>query len=86
MMIGPDAFVEAYKDSSYEELMEARDELVKDIKEFEEAYFNDKITDEDRQYLPSPETRYQMNLEYLSELLKLMHDKFNSKYVWSKEE
>ena len=85
MMIAPATFVEAYKDSSYEELMEARDDLIKEIRSFEDAYFNGKLAEEYRQYLPDPETRYQVNMEYLSELLKLMHEKFNSKYVWGEE-
>ena len=33
-------------------------------------------------YSPSPDVRYQMHLEYLAELCRIMQEKYNEEYVW----
>ena len=75
-MISPVAFTEMYKDSNYKELLKIRDELIESIKGFEQN------PDQDNGIMPSPQTIYQCNLEYLGELCKMIAEKFNEEYVW----
>ena len=74
-MISPEYYAEQYKDSSYEELLRIRDELIKNIRAFEKG----KIDKSAYMILPSPSTIYQMNLQYLAEMCKLIHEKYNRK-------
>ena len=75
-MISPGTFIEfECKGKSYKELLE-------EIYAFE----NGKISPEERMVCPSPEVVYQMNLEYLGELCKLISDTYNSEVVWKDEE
>ena len=71
-MISPNVFVDQYKDCKYEELLPIRDELLEDIKVFEQ----ESDSQERMIVSPSPEVIYQCNLEYLSELLKLIAEKY----------
>ena len=72
-MIDPGTFIEMEcKGRSYKELVEIRDELLREIRAFEE----DRIPPRERLILPSPETRYQVNLEYLGELCKLIAETY----------
>ena len=77
MMISPEMFVELHKDKKYKELLPVRDELIQAIREFEEeAYDPEKAL-----INPSPDVVYQMNLEYLGKLCKLISEKYNKEYV-----
>ena len=69
MMISPKMYVKELENKSYEELLEARDELISEIKNFE----NNKV---ERSFKPSPETMYKVHLQYLSELCLLISSKF----------
>ena len=81
MMISPETFVEQYRDSTYEELLEVRQQLLEGI------YYYEEGTDEnDKMILPSPETRYLLNLEYLGKLCELIVQKYREKYVTLDEE
>ena len=80
-MISPNVFVKPLEDEPYEKLLSIRDELMQDILDFEAHRDEPKVHD----IYPTPETRYQMNLEYLGELCKLIADKYNSKYVWKED-
>lgn len=82
-MISPSAFVELEcKGKSYKELLKLRDELLESIYDFE----NDRISPEAWSIHPSPEVRYQVNLDYLGELCKLISDTYNKEVVWGEEE
>ena len=79
MMISPEAYMEILKDKKYMELLPLRDELIEDIRQFE--------ADPDRkgngmEMQPSPEVRYQCNLDYLGKLCELISEKYNAEYVW----
>lgn len=83
MMIAPEGYIEFLcKDKKYEELLEMRDDLLSSVYDFEKG----NIPQEAYMISPSPEVRYQMNLKYLGELCKLISDKYNLEYVWSKHE
>ena len=75
-MVSSEAFIEEYKDKTYEELIEVRNELIKDIKKYESNF---KDSEEFTIVCPSPELVYQMNHEYLSELCMLIAEKFGEK-------
>ena len=71
-MIAPSAFIIQYQDYKYEELLPIRDELLEDIKAFEQ----EGDSPASMMVRPSPAVRYQCKLEYLAELLKLIAEKY----------
>lgn len=77
MMICPETYIESLKDYSFEELIKERDRLIRDIKRYERLEKKGDRTGEEWMYRPSPEVVYQMNLDYLSALLKLIKEKYN---------
>ena len=82
-MISPKTFIELEcKGKTYKELTKIRDELIKDIFEFEKG----KMTAQDYRILPSPETVYEMNLEYLGELCKLISETYAEETAKEDEE
>ena len=72
-MISPEVFVEQYADKTYEELIKVRNELINSIKKFEATPQNE---DPDFIICPGPDVVYQMHLEYLSAICKLIIKKF----------
>ena len=76
MMISPDYYIEQLKDRPYSELIEERDQLILSIREFEEAEKAGDRSGDAWMIMPSPGTRYQMNLEYLSGLCACMSEKY----------
>lgn len=80
MMISPNCYIDEIKDKSYKELLKEREELLKAIYSFEK----EEIEKGEIIYSPSPEVVYQMNLEYLGELCKLISRKYNEEYIWRK--
>lgn len=81
MMIAPRTFVDEYRNCSYAELIDVRNDLIKDILEFEH---DEKIgfRDEGRWgRCPNPQVVYRMNMAYLQELLKLMQDKYDEETI-----
>lgn len=73
-MISPNGFIEfECKGKTYKELLEIRDELLMGIYDFE----NGRISSEAKMIQPSPEVMYQMDLEYLGELCKLISETYN---------
>ena len=80
MMISPNCYIDEIKHKSYKELLEERNVLLKSIYLFE----NEEIKQGEIIYSPSPEVIYQMNLEYLGELCKLISKKYNEEYIWGK--
>ena len=82
-MISPGTFIEfECKGRSYKELLKMRDDLLEEIYAFEGG----NISLEAKMISPSPEVAYQMNLEYLGELCKLMSDTYNIEVVRMNEE
>ena len=82
-MISPKTFIELEcKGKTYKELTKIRDELIKDIFEFEKG----KMTAQDYRILPSPETVYEMNLEYLGELCRLISETYAEETAKEDEE
>ncbi|MBR3564142.1 MAG: hypothetical protein IKN92_05065 [Clostridia bacterium] len=83
MMISPESFIEfECKGKSYKELLKIRDELLESVYDFEKG----RISSEEKMIMPSPEVVYQMNLEYLGELCKLISETYNKEVVWQGEE
>ena len=80
MMISPNCYIDELKDKSYKELLRERKELLEAIYSFE----NEEIKQGEMICSPSPEVVYQMNLEYLGELCKLISKKYNEEYIWGK--
>ena len=74
MMISPNGFAEDNKGKSYEELIAVRDELMEEIKAFEEG----TIPQEEYAICPSPDTRYWCNLKYMIEICKLIDEAYNT--------
>ena len=77
MMISPEGFAEDNKGKSYEELIAVRNELMDEIKAFEER----KIPQEEYYICPSPDTRYWCNLKYMIEICKLIDEAYNTESV-----
>lgn len=78
-MISPDSFIKTEcEGKSYKELLKIREELLEEIYAFERG----SISPESRMICPSPEVVYQMNLEYLGELCKLISNTYNTEVIW----
>ena len=77
MMISPEMYVEELKSKTYHELLQERDELIEEIRAFENHTYDPKLDT----ILPSPEVTYQWNLESLGKLCGLIAEKYNQEYV-----
>ncbi len=84
MMISPDSFVNELKDKSYKELLIEREKLLKSIYAFEKESDDDNV-DIGGCVSPSPDVVYQVELQYLGELCKLIAEKYNKEYIWNIE-
>ena len=82
MMTSPDAYRAMHKDDSIEDLIKNRDGLIEQIRELEQIVYSRDKTDEAWNINPGPDVRYQMDLEYLAELCKLLKEKYNNEIVW----
>ncbi len=74
MMVSSENFIADLKNKSYKELLEIRDDLNRELVNFE----NTNIPQSEYQISPSPDVVYQCNLEYLSRLCLLIAEKFRS--------
>lgn len=81
MMISPESYVEELKNLSYTDLINERKKLIEYINSFEKNEMTGDRSGAEWQICPSPEVRYQCNLEYLSALCCYMKDKYNDEYV-----
>ena len=77
MMRSPESFIEDYQNSSYHDLLRLRDELQAKILAFENHSYDPEMD----LIKPSPDTIYQMNLEYMAELCMLIAKKYNEEFV-----
>ena len=80
-MISPEMYIEFIKDKSYTNLIEEREKLIKEIRQYEKDS-TDKYTL--IMTNPAPEVRYQMNLKYLAELCKLISNVYRRDYIYGK--
>lgn len=81
MMISPDVFVKQFEDAPYPDLIRERDRLIMEIRRFEVREMAGDRSDPAWGMSPSPEVRYQMHMEYLAGLCKLMQERYNREYV-----
>lgn len=81
MMISPNNFANEHQDDSYEELIELRDELVGQLKKYEEADHSNS----NPANFPSPEVKYMMNLQYVARLCNMIAKKYNSDFAMGEE-
>ena len=82
MMISPSSYIKQFENAEYLELIEERDNLLAFIKDYEAKDIAGDRSGKEWQIQPYPYVRYQMYLEYLAELCRLMQEKYNSDYVW----
>ena len=82
MMISPASYIDNLQGAGYLELIEERDRLLRFIKEYEEKDIAGDRSGDEWGIHPQPDVRYQVYLEYLSELCSLMQEKYNHDYVW----
>ncbi|MDO4648557.1 MAG: hypothetical protein Q4B26_07890 [Eubacteriales bacterium] len=81
MMISPESYADQFKDASYEEWIKERNGLIRYIRKFEKLERANDRSGDDWMIHPTPEVRYQMYLEYLSEICSFMHKKYNAEYA-----
>ena len=77
MMIPQEIYNKKQENKSYEELLKERDKRIKKILDFE----NETVSTEEFFASPSPKLEYQWDLIYLSELLKLIEEKYNKEKI-----
>ncbi len=82
MMISPNYFAERWEKLSYPELIKERDRLVGFLQDFEKKELAGDRSDPEWHYSPSPDVQYQVHFDYLAEICRIMHEKYNSEYVW----
>jgi len=76
MMVCPETFAGEYKDYSYEQLISVRNDLISSILDYENAVKRGDMDTDEELMCPSSDVRYQMDIEYLISLLKVMNDKY----------
>ena len=82
MMISPENYVEQFSKASYQEMIKERDNLFGYIKKLETMKKPGTDFNGEDMIDPQPDVIYQMNMEYLAELLLIMCKKYNEEYVW----
>ena len=80
MMMSPEMYVELNKDEPIEEIIKIRDELIDNIKDLEKIVFSKDRNSDEWNFHPGPDVRYQVNLEYLSQICILLSEKYNAEY------
>ena len=81
MMMAPKAYIDRLKEADYLTLINERNELIQSIRRFERDERRGDRSGEEWKLLPNPETAYQMNLEYLAVLCRMMQDRYSEVYV-----
>lgn len=81
MMVSPEYFKEQNKDKTLKELVMVRNQLLDSIKDYENRKILNKSNEltQDDLVKPSPETRYNLNNQYLKEITDLIGQKFREK-------
>ena len=86
MMFSPETFIKQLKDYTFPQLIAEKDSLIIEIKELEKIVYENDRTDPEWNVDPGPDVRYQMNLEYLAALCKLIKEKYNREIVGAEDE
>lgn len=81
MMISPGMYISEHENDSFSQLIKERDSLLREIRRLEKIVFCEDRTAEEWCFKPGPDVRYQMNLEYLSELCRFISRKYNREIV-----
>lgn len=76
MMIAPATFIDQYRNCTYAQLIKVRNELWKEILDYETEAKTGLREGERWMMNPSPDALYYMNQKYLQELLQLMSEKY----------
>ena len=82
MLISPYIFIKRLKDANYNTLIKERDKLIDYIVTFEK---NEKAGDrsgDEWNSNPNPDVVYQVYLDYLAELCKMMKEIYCEEFVW----
>ena len=82
MMKNPEYYAVQWKDAAYPELMAERDRLLYFIRDYEEKEKAGDRSGDEWLIHPQPDVLYQVYLEYLGVLCRLMQEKYNRDYVW----
>ena len=77
-MMPAEVYIEELQDKTYKELIEIRDNLLIEIKDFEKHI--DEIMAQEPYIFPSSDVIYQQNLALLALLFNLLKEKFNNEY------
>lgn len=86
-MVSPEYNIEEItKDKTYKELIKIREEFIASFESFEEEYVYNPYANRETNFCPSPEVRYQVNMECLAILLKVMQDRFREEYPSNESE
>ena len=85
MMMSPDMFIERCEEMTFEQLIAERKRLCRDVADLEKIVYDKENHKEEFVICPSPDVKYQMELEYLAELCKFLKDKYCSEIVWGEE-
>ena len=81
MMVSPESYAALWKDAAYPDMMTERDRLLYFVRDYEEKEkAGDRSGDEWRIH-PQPDVLYQVYLEYLGVLCRLMQETYNRDYV-----
>lgn len=80
-MISPKNYAEQFSKASYQKMIKERDNLFGDIKNFENMKKAGTDFNGEDMIDPQPDVIYQMNMDYLAELLLIMRRKYNEEYV-----
>ena len=82
MMISPMSYVDEHKNDSIEQLIKERKSLIKEIEKLEKIVFSKDRSSAEWNFCPGPDVRYQVELEYLSELCQYISERYNQEYEW----
>lgn len=83
MMMDPNQYVEQYKNTSYLEILNFRNELIKSIEEFEHDFARKKP---DWKIAPTPDVQYQWNLKTLGFVASMLSEAFNREYEYGEKD
>ncbi len=81
MMLSPTAYIKEFENADYPSLIAERDQLIVYLQNFEKNEISGDRFGQEWEIMPRPNVKYQVYLEYLAELCKLMQDKYNADYV-----
>ncbi len=78
--MSPETYAMQFEDAPFEELLKERSRLIKEMKGFEKMVMRDEAKGPEWMIMPSPDTVYQMELEYLAKLCPLIAERYRAEY------